>query len=116
FIVGDVSSAHLRLKGFYKDAVRTAIDRKQQTIADYVMEYCNPGSPYFVLELLNPVHHYHASSRNRYRRNPHGKRPDTTFKRYRVHQTNFKKRASVAEKKETRNHHSFVIKKRKGSS
>ena len=28
FIVGDVSSEHLRLKGFYKDNVRTAFDRK----------------------------------------------------------------------------------------
>ena len=34
FLVGDVSSEHLRLKGFYKDVVRTAIDRKENTIAD----------------------------------------------------------------------------------
>ena len=44
FLVGDISSEHLRLKGFYKDIVQTAIDRKERAIADYLIEYCNPGS------------------------------------------------------------------------
>ncbi|MDF7669522.1 YutD family protein [Lactobacillus sp. ESL0703] len=125
FLVGDVSSEHLRLKGFYKDNMRTAIDRKEQTIADYLIEYCNPGTGYFILQLVSPVHHYHSSNQKtwngNYRQSGHrrvGAHPkkNAAFKRRRVHKTTFKKKETVAVKKEYSNHHSFVIKKRKGSN
>ncbi len=51
FLVGDISSEHLRLKGFFQDWVRTSIDKKVSTIVDYLTEYCNPGSGYFILQL-----------------------------------------------------------------
>lgn len=123
FVVGDVSSQHLRLKGFYKDNVQTAIDRKEQTIADYLMEYCNPGGAYFILQLLSPVHHYRISNRrkwnNTYGRNRqklHNKKGKAPFKKYRVRQTRLKKPETVSAKKEESNRHTFIIKKRKGTS
>ena len=121
FIVGDISSEHLRLKGFYQDNAQTAIDRKKQTIADYLLEYCNPGGPYFVLQLLSPVHHYHYNKRKR-RKNSfknkaqdlHRRKLNKSFKSYHVRPNRIKRPETVAVKKERANHHSFVIKKRKG--
>ena len=122
FIVGDVSSEHLRLKGFYQDNAQTAIDRKKQTIADYLLEYCNLGGPYFVLQLLSPVHHYHYNKRKR-RKNSFKNRTQSSnrrklnkaFKSYHIRPTRIKKPETVTVKKERTNQHSFVIKKRKGS-
>ena len=56
-LVGDVASGHLRFKGFYKTSKRVNIDQKSATISDYLTEYVNPGSPYFILELTgkNPA-------------------------------------------------------------
>lgn len=124
FLVGDISSDHLRLKGFYKDIVRTAIDRKEQAIADYLTEYCNPGGAYFVLQLLSPEHHYTAHTRKgrehtRGRRRQYSRRKsnyNNNFKKRKVHKTRFKKKKTVAVKKEQGHHHSFVIKKRKGGN
>lgn len=123
FLVGDISSKHLRLKGFYKDNVQTAIDRKEQTIADYLMEYCNPEGPFFILQLLSPVHHYRANNRRKWS-NPyskhvqgqHNKKGEIIFKKHRILKTRIKKPETVSVKKEQNNHHTFVIKKRKGTS
>lgn len=51
YLVGDISSEHLRLKGFYDEKDRVAIDKKANAIVDYLEEYCNPGSAYFVLQI-----------------------------------------------------------------
>ena len=133
YLVGDVSSEHLRLKGFYKDGARTAIDKKEMAIVDYLTEYCNPGGPYFILELTHPVHYYpHQRTKirrsrerrerdfgknERYhaRRRNYRKNENNPFKKRRVHQTKFKKKQSIAVKKEFGRHHSFIIKKRKGN-
>ncbi|KRL91274.1 YutD family protein [Lactobacillus kalixensis] len=120
FLVGDISSEHLRLKGFYKDIVQTAIDRKERAIADYLIEYCNPGSAYFVLELISPVHRYSGKSqeKNAFHRKRYNKQNKNNFKnnfkKRRVHKTNFKKK-SVAVQKGHGRKHAFVIKKRKDS-
>ena len=42
YIVGDVSSEMLRLKGFSK--------KNYKTIPDYLMESCNPNTPYFIIK------------------------------------------------------------------
>lgn len=55
YLVGDVASDHLRLKGFFDDRRRVRMDQRFQTMADYVTEYVNPGSPYFVLKSLSPA-------------------------------------------------------------
>lgn len=118
FIVGDVSSEHLRLKGFYKDNVRTAIDRKEKAIADYIIEYCNPGGAYFVLELISPVHHYrnktNRKNNNYHRRySKHNKTNfKNNFKKRRVHKTRIPRKKTVAVQKGKGHNHSFVIKKR----
>lgn len=117
FIVGDISSDHLRLKGFYKDIVRTAIDRKEKSIADYLIEYCNPGTAYFVLKLISPVHHY--SNQEKHRNYDRKKRYTTrfsrqnNFKQRRVHQTTFPKKKTVVIQKGRGHKHKFVIKKRR---
>lgn len=133
YLVGDVSSGHLRLKGFYKDEARTSIDKKELAIVDYLTEYCNPGGPYFILELTHPAHHYpHSKSYKSYYEREYGRKKDrfhqhryhskgyrknenNPFKKRRVHQTKFKKKQSIAVKKEFGRHHSFIIKKRKGN-
>lgn len=114
FLVGDVSSDHLRLKGFYKDVARTAIDRKEKAIADYLIEYCNPGAAYFILQLISPVHHYRAVTNERhYRRNFRHKNNYNNFKQRRVHKTTFTKHKTIAYQKGHGRNHTFVIKKRK---
>lgn len=117
YLVGDVSSEHLRLKGFYKDIARTAIDRKEKAIGDYLIEYCNPGAAYFILELISPVHHYKAPNNdkkyNHYQRNNYKRNlVHNNFKKRRVHKTTFKKK-SIAIQKGHGRRHAFVIKKRK---
>lgn len=74
-LVGDVASGHLRFKGFYKTSQRVKIDQKSATIADYLTEYVNPGSPYFILELTgkNPAKEK-ALRRKRPRRGKRGGR------------------------------------------
>lgn len=119
FLVGDISSDHLRLKGFYKEVAHTAIDRKEKAIADYLLEYCNPGSAYFILELLAPVHHYRSPRRERrYRKrnNYHRRKERSNFKNFkqrRVHRTRFPRQKVVAVQKNKGAHHSFVIKKKR---
>lgn len=110
FLVGDLSSDHLRLKGFYKNEAQTAIDRKEMAIADYLEEYCNPGAPYFILQLIKPEHHY----QHRQRRRRNSRRKQNHFKERRVRQVKIQKKQTVVVKKGQANHHSFVIKKRKG--
>ncbi|MGQ5709932.1 YutD family protein [Lactobacillus sp. PSON] len=120
FLVGDISSEHLRLKGFYKDVVRTSIDKKQRAIADYLIEYCNPGSAYFVLQLIMPVHHYTNNTRKRehyrghYKKHYNKKHVHNNFKKRKVRSTKFKKQKSIAVKKEN-SRHAFVIKKKRKS-
>ena len=122
YIVGDVSSEHLRLKGFFKDKVQTAIDRKEQTIADYLMEYCNPGGGYFILQLVSPVHHYRntkfkrRTNVTRYKKQTAPNKKTATFKKYKKSASRIKKPKTVTVKKAQANNHTFVIKKRKGSN
>lgn len=55
YLIGDVASDHLRLKGFFGPQRRARMDQRAQTMADYVTEYVNPGSPYFVLQTISPA-------------------------------------------------------------
>lgn len=114
YLVGDVSSEHLRLKGFYSNNARTAIDKKEETIIDYLTEYCNPGTAYFVLKLVEPQHHHYARKRNS-KKSKHSNKNKKyhQFKERKVHETKIRKKNSVAVKKGGFKHHSFVIKKRK---
>ena len=123
FLVGDISSEHLRLKGFLQDWVRTSIDKKVSTIVDYLTEYCNPGSGYFILQ-LDEDNTYNEVSQNfkqkktynvRFRgRNNNDKKKNTShsFGEGTVQTTKFSSKKEYAQTKKGK-HHVFVIKKRK---
>lgn len=114
YLVGDISSEHLRLKGFYDEKDRVAI-------VDYLEEYCNPGSAYFVLRLAqeNQIKKV-AFGRQNKRKNMsnnryHSKRP--YFKERRVHKTRIgghKTAVKFQRGKGSHKNKGFVIKKRKG--
>ncbi|WP_404274101.1 YutD family protein [Fructilactobacillus sanfranciscensis] len=52
YIVGDIGYGQLRLKGFYDDQRNVESDLKKSSIQDYLIDYCNFGSSYFVLHNL----------------------------------------------------------------
>ncbi len=121
YLVGDISSEHLRLKGFYDEKDRVAIDKKANAIVDYLEEYCNPGSAYFVLRLAqeNQIKKV-AFGRQNKRKNMsnnryHSKRP--YFKERRVHKTRIgghKTAVKFQRGKGSHKNRGFLIKKRKG--
>lgn len=119
YLVGDVSSEHLRLKGFYDENDRVAIDKKANAIVDYLEEYCNPGSAYFILRLTqeNQIkkiafgrqNKRKSTNNNRY----HTKRP--YFKERCVHKTKIgSHKTAVKFQRGNQKNKSFVIKKRRG--
>src|SRR5699024_8915403 len=53
YIVGDIAYEKLRLRGFYDDHRKgVPIDMKISNLEDYLVEFCNFGSSYFVFERL----------------------------------------------------------------
>ena len=54
YIVGDWGNEQLRLRGFYKDDKANESEEKISRLEDYLLEYCNYGCAYFVLENLQP--------------------------------------------------------------
>ena len=52
YIVGDVSHEKLRLSGFVltKDSTNT---KNIQNLQDYILEYCNFGTPFYVVKKVN---------------------------------------------------------------
>lgn len=116
YIVGDVSSEHLRLKGFYDENDHVSIDKKASTIVDYLEEYCNPGSAYFVIHLLgdNPVKKIVLGRKNKRQNRRYNKKQNFTERR--VRKTKIKSNRSIAIKSHHKGHKNqgFVIKKRKG--
>lgn len=54
YIVGDWGNEQLRLKGFYKEDKDVSKSQKISRLQDYLLEYCNYGCAYFVLENPSP--------------------------------------------------------------
>lgn len=54
YIVGDWGNEQLRLRGFYKDDKANESEEKISRLEEYLLEYCNYGCAYFVLENLQP--------------------------------------------------------------
>lgn len=51
YIVGDLGYDKLRLRGFYYDDTKgVPLDMRISSLEDYLIEYCNFGCAYFVLE------------------------------------------------------------------
>ncbi len=105
FLVGDLSSEKLRLKGFYQsNSPKISIDKKFDSLEDYLLEFVNPGAPYFVLESIEPKKTQISSKY---------KKP---YREHKVAKTNLKgKQVDSTSTKQKQNHHTFVIKKRKTS-
>ncbi|MGR3741993.1 YutD family protein [Companilactobacillus sp. DQM5] len=56
YIVGDWGYDQLRLKGFYnKNYSQAKMDQRIENVEDYLLEYCNFGCAYFVLENLKKM-------------------------------------------------------------
>ncbi|GEM02602.1 Uncharacterized protein YutD [Halolactibacillus halophilus] len=54
FILGDWGYDQLRLKGFYDDQNnKSTFDTKLSTINDYLLEYCNFGCAYFIVQKID---------------------------------------------------------------
>lgn len=116
YLVGDVSSEHLRLKGFYSNQDVTSIDKKSSAIADYLIEYCNPGTPYFILHLAgeNEKKKLLGKQGNKFRpRASKRASANTSYKKKRVHKVKFEPKKDFAVTETKNSHHHFVIKKRK---
>lgn len=117
YLVGDVSSEHLRLKGFYDSKEHVAIDKKASTIVDYLDEYCNPGSAYFVLHLLgdNPLKRVVLGRENKRRKQKKHYANKNNFTERRVRKTKINKHHTITVKHQRgAKNKGFVIKKRKG--
>lgn len=113
YLVGDISSEHLRLKGFYNDYVKTAIDRKKSTIVDYLAEYCNPGAPYFILASAQQSKKPKIKIKNRKHSSGKKHRGRAAFSERKVHETKLPRKNSHAERKRKNGHHqAFVIRKK----
>ena len=54
FIVGDIGSGQLRLKGFFADEEKVPNELKISRFEDYLFEICSFGCPYFIL--LSLIH------------------------------------------------------------
>lgn len=56
YIVADWGYDQLRLKGFYnRNYSRSKIDQRIDYVEDYLLEYCNFGCSYFILENLRKM-------------------------------------------------------------
>lgn len=76
YIVGDWGYDQLRFKGFYLDKrIESNVDNKISHLEDYLLEYCNFGCAYFILErvdklpLTKPKRHKQHSKRGHNTRN-----------------------------------------------
>ncbi|MCH4010324.1 YutD family protein [Companilactobacillus sp.] len=134
YIVGDWGYDQLRFKGFYIDKrIESNLDNKISHLEDYLLEYCNFGCAYFILErvdklpLTKPKHHRqkpknaaHANGKNNH--NVHGKNGHNMHNKkqnssHRTHQTQNKhatasNKPEHESKKSTNNKHPRIRRRR----
>lgn len=75
YIVGDWGYDQLRFKGFYEDQRKeSTLDNRISHLEDYLLEYCNFGCAYFVLEKVKkaPLKKHHKNNN----RKPNNHRPN----------------------------------------
>lgn len=83
YIVADWGYEQLRLKGFYnRNYSRSKIDQRIDYVEDYLLEYCNFGCSYFILENLRKMPKAKLNNTKVYKnnRNKTAKKPVTTTK------------------------------------
>lgn len=104
FIVGDVSSEKLRLKGFYRSSSdKINLDKRFDFVDDYLAEYLNPGVAYFILESLEP-------------KKQRVLKKHRDFKQKNVKKTDFSNTKVEKKHNAPKRQQGFVIKKRKNSN
>lgn len=70
YIVGDWGYDQLRLKGFYnKNYSQAKLDQRIENVEDYLLEYCNFGCAYFVLENLKKMPKSKLKKQSRFNNN-----------------------------------------------
>ena len=70
YIVGDWGYDQLRFKGFYEDQRKeSTLDNRISHLEDYLLEYCNFGCAYFVLEKVKkaPLKTSHRRTNHRFK-------------------------------------------------
>lgn len=81
YIVGDWGYEQLRLKGFYSDQNHTADpDQRIGHVQDYLLEFCNFGCAYFILERIDAPEKV-VTPRKPRRQRPHTSRPEPEVRR-----------------------------------
>lgn len=92
YIVGDWGYDQLRFKGFYEDNRKeSTLDNRISHLEDYLLEYCNFGCAYFVLEKVKkaPLKSGHHRTNHRFRtRNNHVKPGNKTKTGAKTHKNN----------------------------
>lgn len=111
YIVGDWGFDQLRLKGFYDDARTASIEKKIQTLQDYLYEYCNFGCAYFVLRRDTPIVEKVEEKPKPRKRKPQKNQILTDSKSKRTH-TPFKEQTKTVARKpnESKKQRNFSVK------
>lgn len=95
YIVGDWGYDQLRLKGFYnRNYSQAKMDQQIENVEDYLLEYCNFGCAYFVLENLKKMPKAKLKAKAKKQPQQKKKKPTTNKK-----STNNIKKKPVANKK-----------------
>lgn len=101
YIVGDWGYDQLRFKGFYMDKrIESNIDNKISHLQDYLLEYCNFGCAYFILEreeklpLTKPKHHRTRSHSSRNQHNESNNQRANRNNRHKSYHKNNQEHAS----------------------
>ncbi|KRM68409.1 hypothetical protein FD06_GL001189 [Apilactobacillus ozensis DSM 23829 = JCM 17196] len=112
FIVGDYGYDSLRLKGFYSDGKKVPKAIQYSSIDDYLLEYCNLGALYFVLNNLEAKNQVTEFEVNNKRRSNHKKHRNHKFVEKKISSKNRVNRKSNKQKlvaKSKNNKHPFKI-------
>jgi len=90
YIVGDWGYDQLRFKGFYEDERNeSTLENRISHLEDYLLEYCNFGCAYFVLEKVKkaPLRNNHRKN-NSHGTNSHSSNHSTNGRNANGHNTN----------------------------
>lgn len=133
YIVGDIAYQKLRLRGFFDNHRKgVPMDMKIAYLEDYLIEYCNFGSPYFVFERVDkkkedPESYFNKKKKTRRKKNKKvsskqkkvpskNKRKKKRSKKFQMNQKANKKKENKKyspKKEKSKSKKSFKIRKKK---
>ena len=100
YIVGDWGYDQLRFKGFYEDERQeSTLENRISHLEDYLIEYCNFGCAYFVLEKVNktPLKKRHKTS-HKFHTRTNQEKPANKAKVNKNHNNNQKRKNKVSKR------------------